>query len=285
MKMSVASAAALASNANSSNVAAAPIVPKTEPDPIGTEESMEFPTPNSTSTPNVSKRPAFLDLNKKNKRAMAPLLIDSPDVPLKTLNTPDLEKILLSGGLLQTPQPGTVFPTKVGPITSEQEAFGKGFEEALQNLHTSKNSQAFLGNNTNAPTAASNPAPVAPATMTAVNNGISGGFTYTSVDGFPVIKDEPQNAVASPTVSPIDMADQEKIKLERKRQRNRVAASKCRKRKLERISKLEDRVKVLKGENADLAGIVKTLKDHVAQLKQQVMEHVEAGCDGLLAGK
>ncbi|EDW09497.2 transcription factor AP-1 [Drosophila mojavensis] len=285
MKMSVASAAALASNTNSSNAAAAPIVPKTEPDPIGTEESMEFPTPNSTSTPNVSKRPAFLDLNKKNKRAMAPLLIDSPDVPLKTLNTPDLEKILLSGGLLQTPQPGTVFPTKVGPITSEQEAFGKGFEEALQNLHTSKNSQAFLGNNTNAPTAASNPAPVAPATMTAVNNGISGGFTYTSVDGFPVIKDEPQNAVASPTVSPIDMADQEKIKLERKRQRNRVAASKCRKRKLERISKLEDRVKVLKGENADLAGIVKTLKDHVAQLKQQVMEHVEAGCDGLLAGK
>ncbi|TDG51629.1 hypothetical protein AWZ03_002089 [Drosophila navojoa] len=285
MKISAASAAALASNANSSNATAAPIVPKTEPDPIGTEDSMEFQTPNSASTPNVSKRPAFLDLNKKNKRAMAPLLIDSPDVPLKTLNTPDLEKILLSGGLLQTPQPGTVFPTKVGPITSEQEAFGKGFEEALQNLHTSKNSQAFLGNNTNAPTAASNPAPVAPATMTAVNNGISGGFTYTSVDGFPVIKDEPQNAVASPTVSPIDMADQEKIKLERKRQRNRVAASKCRKRKLERISKLEDRVKMLKGENADLAGIVKTLKDHVAQLKQQVMEHVEAGCDGLLAGK
>lgn len=91
--------------------------------------------------------------------------------------------------------------------------------------------------------------------------------------------------MASPTVSPIDMADQEKIKLERKRQRNRVAASKCRKRKLERISKLEDRVKMLKGENADLAGIVKTLKDHVAQLKQQVIEHVEAGCDGLLASK
>lgn len=74
------------------------------------------------------------------------------------------------------------------------------------------------------------------------------------------------------------MADQEKIKLERKRQRNRVAASKCRKRKLERISKLEDRVKLLKGENTDLAGIVKSLKDHVAQLKQQVMEHMEGGC-------
>lgn len=74
------------------------------------------------------------------------------------------------------------------------------------------------------------------------------------------------------------MEAQEKIKLERKRQRNRVAASKCRKRKLERISKLEDRVKVLKGENVDLASIVKNLKDHVAQLKQQVMEHIAAGC-------
>jgi len=88
------------------------------------------------------------------------------------------------------------------------------------------------------------------------------------------------------------MADQEKIKLERKRQRNRVAASKCRKRKLERISKLEDRVKMLKGENTDLGGIVKSLKDHVAQLKQQVMEHMEAGCtvqaipnSSLLTGK
>ncbi|XP_030381656.1 transcription factor AP-1 [Scaptodrosophila lebanonensis] len=267
------------------------IVPKTEPVAID-EQSMEFQTPNSTSTPNVSKRPGFLDLNKssKNKRSVAPLLIDSPDLQGKTINTPDLEKILLSGNLLQTPQPGTVFPTKVGAVTSEQEAFGKGFDEALQSLHTSKSSQGFLGPIVSS-TAASNPP--ATTTMTAVNNGMSGGtFTYTNMEGFPVIKDEPQNTTASPTVSPIDMETQEKIKLERKRQRNRVAASKCRKRKLERISKLEDRVKVLKGENTDLAGIVKTLKDHVAQLKQQVIEHMEAGCTvqtvpnaALLSGK
>merc|ERR1739848_875003 len=43
-------------------------------------------------------------------------------------------------------------------------------------------------------------------------------------------------------VSPIDMETQEKIKLERKRLRNRQAAAKCRKRKLERISLLDDRV-------------------------------------------
>ncbi|EDW01102.1 transcription factor AP-1 [Drosophila grimshawi] len=309
MKISAASAAALASNTNSNNSNAAAIIPKTEPEPIPAEDSMEFQTPNtsisSNSTPNISKRPAFLDLNKKNKRAVAPLLIDSPDVPGKTLNTPDLEKILLSSTMMQTPQPGTVFPSKVGAITSEQEDFGRGFEVALQNLHTSKNSQALLGSNGNnaaavvvaaaaaAAVPASNPAAVATTAMTAVNNGISGGsFTYTNGDGYPVIKDEPNNVLSSPTVSPIDMADQEKIKLERKRQRNRVAASKCRKRKLERISKLEDRVKSLKGENSDLAGIVKGLKDHVAQLKQQVIEHVEAGCSvqsitnaALMAGK
>lgn len=75
------------------------------------------------------------------------------------------------------------------------------------------------------------------------------------------------------------MEAQEKIKLERKRQRNRVAASKCRKRKLERISKLEERVKGLKNENSDLSLMAKNLKEHIAQLKQQVMEHVDSGCN------
>ncbi|KAH8370256.1 hypothetical protein KR093_002770, partial [Drosophila rubida] len=275
--VSAATAAALSSTSSSNSTNAAAIVPKTEPEAIGTEDSMEFQTPNNTNTaPNVNKRPAFLDLNKVTNKRVIDLNIDSPDLQGKTLNTPDLEKILLSSGLMQTPQPGTVFPSKVGQITSEQEAFGKGFEDALQNLITSKNTQAFQGN--------ANPTPVNNSTattnaMTAVTNGISGGtIIYNSVDRFPVIKDEPQNSAGSPTVSPIDMADQEKIKLERKRQRNRVAASKCRKRKLERISKLEDRVKLLKGENTDLAGILKSLKDHVAQLKQQVIEHMEAGC-------
>ncbi|XP_068145069.1 transcription factor Jra [Drosophila tropicalis] len=276
------------SAANSTPAAAAAsaiVVPKTEP--VNTDESLEFTSPSTTLTAGV-KRPGFLDLKQtaKNKRTMAPLLIDSPDLQGKTVNTPDLEKILLASNLMQTPQPGTLFPTKVGQVTSEQEAFGKGFEEALQNLHS--NSQAFPPVSNTGAAAAS----VTSTVLTAsVNNGISGGsFTYEG--GFPVIKDEPQNTAASPTVSPIDMETQEKIKLERKRQRNRVAASKCRKRKLERISKLEDRVKMLKGENTDLAGIVKNLKDHVAQLKKQVMEHMEAGCvvqsipnSMLLAGK
>merc|ERR1711992_257379 len=79
-------------------------------------------------------------------------------------------------------------------------------------------------------------------------------------------------------MGPIDMKSQEKIKLERKRQRNRLAAFKCRKRKLERISHLEGKVKDLKGENVELANVVKKLKDSVYGLKQEVLEHHTNGC-------
>merc|ERR1712018_110557 len=80
-------------------------------------------------------------------------------------------------------------------------------------------------------------------------------------------------------ISPIDMESQEIIKLERKRLRNRLAASKCRKRKLERISNLDEKVSDLKEENADLAAVVKKMKSSVAVLKQEVMEHVNSGCE------
>jgi transcription factor AP-1 len=98
------------------------------------------------------------------------------------------------------------------------------------------------------------------------------------------IKDEPQTVPShSPPMSPINMESQERIKLERKRQRNRVAASKCRRRKLERISRLEDKVKNLKGENSELSTVLNRLKEHVCQLKEQVMEHVNSGCQ-ILSG-
>ncbi|TRY74482.1 hypothetical protein TCAL_01322 [Tigriopus californicus] len=74
--------------------------------------------------------------------------------------------------------------------------------------------------------------------------------------------------------SPVDMESQEKLKLERKRLRNRVAASKCRKKKLERISQLDEKVQGLKNENTELAAVVKKLKESVCNLKQEVIDHV-----------
>uniref|UniRef100_A0A8B9EE99 Transcription factor JunD n=1 Tax=Anser cygnoides TaxID=8845 RepID=A0A8B9EE99_ANSCY len=75
----------------------------------------------------------------------------------------------------------------------------------------------------------------------------------------------------SPPLSPIDMDTQERIKAERKRLRNRIAASKCRKRKLERISRLEEKVKSLKSQNTELASTASLLREQVAQLKQKVL--------------
>lgn len=95
------------------------------------------------------------------------------------------------------------------------------------------------------------------------------------------VKEEPQtvpNVSTPPPLSPVDMEYQEMMKLERKRQRNRLAASKCRSRKLERISKLEEKVKNLKTENADLGSILTQLKEHVGMLKVEVMNHMNAGC-------
>ncbi|CAB1331998.1 unnamed protein product [Coregonus sp. 'balchen'] len=100
------------------------------------------------------------------------------------------------------------------------------------------------------------------------------------------LKEEPQTVPEmpgeTPPVSPIDMENQERIKAERKRMRNRVAASKCRKRKLERISRLEDKVKNLKTQNSDLASTANMLREQVAQLKQKVMNHVNSGCQLML---
>ncbi|XP_047223707.1 transcription factor JunD-like [Girardinichthys multiradiatus] len=101
---------------------------------------------------------------------------------------------------------------------------------------------------------------------------------------FSAMKDEPQTVPDmqscgdSPPLSPIDMDNQERIKAERKKLRNRIAASKCRKRKLERISRLEEKVKTLKTQNTELASTASVLREQVAQLKQKVMNHVSSGC-------
>jgi len=149
---------------------------------------------------------------------------------------------------------------------------------------------------TNLPLSLPNTIPV-PKPLSRPNSGASGSYDpelYQVPEGIK-IKDEPDDqslsggesnygseSMLSPNnagMSPIDMESQEKIKLERKRLRNRLAASKCRKRKLERISQLDERVAQLKTENADLAAVVKKMKSSVAVLKQEVMEHVNSGCE------
>lgn len=83
-------------------------------------------------------------------------------------------------------------------------------------------------------------------------------------------------------MNPIDLEVQEHIKHQRKKLRNRLAAQRCRKRKIEREDTLKIKVKELKSKNADLTSLASTLRMQVCDLKQQVMHHVNEGCQVFL---
>ncbi|XP_038648534.1 transcription factor AP-1-like isoform X1 [Scyliorhinus canicula] len=99
----------------------------------------------------------------------------------------------------------------------------------------------------------------------------------------PKYQEEPQTVPEvgplseSPPLSPIGQGGP-LIKAERKRLRNRIAASNCRRRKLERIARLEDKVKTLKSENFELTSTASVLREQVVHLKHKVMNHVNNGC-------
>lgn len=136
---------------------------------------------------------------------------------------------------------------------------------------------------TNAFTTASSGLPAMSQTQTIDTSSLPG---YSMSNQLSQIKEEPQTVPCmsmTPPISPIDMDTQERIKLDRKRERNRQAARKCRTRKLERIARLEDRVAQLKGENNDLSNTATSLRDQVARLKKQIMEHVNSGCQVMMS--
>ncbi|XP_012274515.1 transcription factor AP-1 [Orussus abietinus] len=248
------------------------------------EESIIYGTTNRENMGQL-KRNLTLDLNGGTRQpqakrprlgplppalnALAPVLT-SPDFHMLKLGSPELEKLIIAQQdtlMTSVPTPTTqiLFPKTV---TEAQELYARGFVDALNELHHSDSSQE--------------PGSIHGATYTTLEPpGSIQSSTESLSQGLMQIKDEPQtvpSVSSSPPMSPIDMESQERIKLERKRQRNRVAASKCRRRKLERISRLEDKVKLLKGENSELSAVVHRLKEHVCRLKEQVMDHVHSGC-------
>ena len=212
-------------------------------------------------------------------------ILSSPDLQKLHLKTPELENLIIQqNGLGEaTPTPNTTQILFPKAVTEEQERYARGFEDALHELHCSDSSQGA----NQAVDISNSSSNNSIATFAEIDPRQVGGFlpitsTFNTLSPLDVvIKDEPQtvpNMSDSPNLSPIDMENQEIIKLERKRMRNRVAASKCRRRKLERIAKLEEKVKLLKGENNDLSAFVVKLKDEVCQLKGQVLDHVNSGC-------
>lgn len=238
-------------------------------------------------------------------------LLASPELGLLKLASPELERLIIqSNGLVTTTPTSTQFLYPKVAASEEQE-FAEGFVKALEDLHKQNqlsagaaSAAAAAGGPSGTAAGAAPPSELAPAAATpeapvyanlssyAGGTGSAGGAATVAFAAEPVpfptclaaLKDEPQTVPdvpsfgESPPLSPIDMDTQERIKAERKRLRNRIAASKCRKRKLERISRLEEKVKTLKSQNTELASTASLLREQVAQLKQKVLSHVNSGC-------
>lgn len=222
------------------------------------------------------KRRLTLDLNTRPaKKQRAPPtfnpLLTSPDLNQLKLASPELERLIIQqslGPAPAAPQHQFFFPAKTATVEAEE--FAKGFQDQLEQLH---HQNALTGSGTVSVSESG-------LQYTQLEAPVQGSNSHQSQFSSEIsIKEEPQCVPASsPPLSPINMASQEIIKLERKRLRNRIAASKCRRRKLERIGRLESKVQGLKGENLELQAVVNRLRDQVCGLKQEVMEHVTAGC-------
>ncbi|XP_045907362.1 transcription factor AP-1-like [Micropterus dolomieu] len=245
-------------------------------------------------------------------------ILTSPDVGLLKLASPELERLIIQSCTgLTTPTPTQFVCPK--NITDEQEGFAEGFVRALAELHYHQQGPAQAGatnsmvsgsaasegggvpysctvrtdppeytnlgtfsrimGSASAPASERHPPMSYPASQSSSHNHMDHQRLHA-------LKEEPQTVPEmsgdTPPLSPINMENQERIKAERKRMRNRVAASKCRKRKLERISRLEDRVKNLKSQNTELVSSANVLRDELALLKQKVMDHVNSGCQLIL---
>ncbi|XP_029355522.1 transcription factor jun-D-like [Echeneis naucrates] len=227
----------------------------------------------------------------------------SPDLGLLKLGSSDLEGLIIqSQGLVTSSPTGSTF--LYSKTVPDEQEFADGFVKALEDLHQQNQldqlSRARPANSSLTLGADIGPIPVHPDLPVYTNlNGFGSGAPKTTVNysndpvpfppapaqpGAAPLKEEPQTVPDvqsfgdSPPLSPMDLDTQERIKAERKRLRNRIAASKCRRRKLERISRLEDKVKTLKTQNTDLASTASLLRDQVSQLKQKVLNHVSSGC-------
>uniref|UniRef100_A0A8C9ZU22 JunB proto-onco, AP-1 transcription factor subunit n=1 Tax=Sander lucioperca TaxID=283035 RepID=A0A8C9ZU22_SANLU len=220
------------------------------------------------------------------------------DVGSLKLASPELERLIIqnSNGVITTTPTPTQYLFNRG-ITEEQEGFADGFVKALDDLHKMNqmappNSEALeyttLGSCTTNPSLSSAAGASYPSTTISY---LPHHQYHQHPQRFGGLKEEPQtvpdmlSSDGSPPMSPIDLENQDRMKAERKKLRNRLAASKCRRRKLERISRLEDKVKVLKTDNAGLSNTASVLREQVAQLKQKVMTHVSSGCQLMLAPK
>ncbi|XP_037528478.1 uncharacterized protein LOC119405710 [Rhipicephalus sanguineus] len=198
------------------------------------------------------KRSMTLDLEspgacqRSSKQARCSSLLASPDLQKLALSTPELERFILNLNGKDSNMSRLFLLT----VSEEQCLSGFSYHQPPQlALHQH-------------------------ATSGSVDSTSNDSSSRTSS---PALQTVPRLS-STPPQSPIDMRNRERIRLERRRESNRIAALKCHQRKLDRISELEQKVNALKAEKTALEYDTSVLRRDVYQLFQVVRMHIKAGC-------
>lgn len=238
-----------------------------------------------------------------------PGAINSPEFTLFNLISPEFEKILASVQNPKSPTPAKGLREANNSVKQQHEAYVQGFAEALQQIHDRQPGDHLNKQNTIPVSSGTNNSWGEPAENThnnfhnqvafhdssyEINNPPFAGVTtyehhelnpatyggaVVETENFEYAEETLKSQAGSVLpLPPIDLELQEIVKRERKKQKNRVAASKCRKKKLEREAQLEVRVQQLKDKNIELNAVANALRQQVSELKQRVLEHVAYGC-------
>ena len=236
-----------------------------------------------------------------------PGALNSPEFTLFNLISPEFEKILASVQNPKSPTPAKGSREGSHTVKQQHEAYVQGFAQALQQIHDRQQPvdrfqkqnglPATSGTNScwaeqeNAQNSFHSQVPNTEGSYEMRNPAYTAVTAYENHELNPAYNGnmggESENFDYEETLTtqgnvlplpPIDLELQEIVKRERKKQKNRVAASKCRKKKLEREAQLEVRVQQLKDKNIELNAVANALRQQVSELKQRVLEHVAYGC-------
>lgn len=230
-----------------------------------------------------------LDLASLPKKKGAALLksnndcvLTTPDLNMLQLASPELERLIIEQhGAITTPTPSACFVNgdlcKLGGRNDYAQRLATAYDEEKKGgVETQLAIPITRSTGIVTTQHAINPTPMIAVTQS--SNTYASNYSGSVLPGSSLKDEKPQIVPVAAPLPQIDLEEQEWVKKERKRERNRQAASRCRKRKLEKEKDLQDRVKELKFENSKLSSTVETLRKEICTIKEQILQHVGAGC-------
>ncbi|XP_037287787.2 transcription factor Jun [Rhipicephalus microplus] len=221
-----------------------------------------------------------------HKEARCSSLLTSPDLQMLALSTPELEQFIITLNGRET----TVSRLSVLTVAKKKERFPSDFAESLDQLqlqspvlqqHTASGPDTSDSCDSSSNDTRTHPLSFEPETVPIdmrdaekTQHATSGPDTSDSTSS-----DSPTRPLSSKTqTAPTYIRDASRMRLEQRRERNRIASSKCLNRKLSRISELREKVYALKKERKVLECKTSILRHEVYQLSQKVVTHVKGGC-------